>query len=140
MDQISIDYKEYLKSFVIGSSIFVCIFPFLYLGTPHITHGPLQGIHFEHIIIYLPILFGLVNVLMVHFMPKITGYPSNSFENAFITGALTGFGMSLVGRYKYNIPKQLFKNISDPSHVHLYATALYSFVFSVIVRNLNSFI
>ena len=129
--------KPIFKSFLLGTTLCLSIFPFVYLGTPHIKYGPLEGIKFEHIIIFLPLYFGFVNALMVHFMPKITKYSSHSIQNTFITGALCGLFMSYIGRFWYNIPEQLFKDLENKSLVHLYAMVLYSLVFSIVARNFN---
>jgi hypothetical protein len=123
-----------LKDFILGTTILVSIFPFTYIGINNIKHGPVNP-RYEYMVMFLPVYFGLANVVMTNITPKIFNTLKHSIKNSLITGAITGLVLSIIGKY-IKVHSQIFPGI-DPKNVHMYAIILYSIVFTLVMRNIN---
>jgi peptidoglycan/LPS O-acetylase OafA/YrhL len=109
-----------LKLFTIASSIFVLIFPLIYLRG-------LKTPSYENAAVILPFYYGISFIVLNWLLSSIIPDKRTRY---LVSGAVLGFILSLIGHCVYNIPDQLF-NIKDL--VHLIAPILYAFIFGVIV-------
>jgi hypothetical protein len=113
--------KDTIKLFTIASSIFVLIFPFLYLRG-------LKSPSFENISILLPFYYGISFVVLNYLLQSVIPDKRTRY---LVAGAIIGFVLSLIGRFVYNVPEKIF-NIPENS-VHIIAPILYAFIFGVVV-------
>lgn len=131
--------RHSLKAFILGSSYFVLLTPFTYLGVSY-HFNPVEGFSIEFVSIALPILFGLINVLYFHVKDF---YPVKSLNARYwLTGLVYGLLLSSYGIFVEDLPATLFAYIIPPSLEYsplLIAPILYGCVWRFIVKNLNHF-
>lgn len=126
-----------LKYFIIGSSLPVCFITFVYNGIAFANSGRPSSVPYEYIPIIVPLLFGLWNVIMLNIMKK---YPTLRQQPwyPFVIGALAGLSFSLIGRFVFDLPTNIFTFTKRTAYqVHLYAPIFYAIIFGLIVNNLN---
>ena len=129
--------KEYLISFIIGSSVLVTFITLLYLGRAFNNSGRPSEIPYEKFALAIPIIYGISNVINIY-LQKNYSYSSNI---SFGVGAIMGLFLSFIGRFKYNLPKEIFKfSEKNAYQVHIIAPVLYSLIFGLIVQSVNSYI
>ena len=98
--------------------LFTSLFPYIYLGVPYYQGKKLKGdISYSMIVIVLPIYY--------YVMSKILNGVGDITE-----GMITGFVLSLIGRFYYDAPKRLFE-MENEKLVHIYATIMYGIIFYV---------
>ena len=122
------------RAFVIGSSIISTIITFLYLGGAQIKKR-LRSFPYEYAMIAIAISFGLFNVLNVELQRL---YPRRKRVIPFLVGGAMGLLFSLVGRFKYDLPRKLF-GLSKRREwiVHPAGVVLYGAIFGLIVETVN---
>lgn len=125
-----------MDDFLIGSSYFVTIFPFLYIGLPYKSGKKIPGVSFTDIVLILPLYYGIMNVIVKRFLEEFAP-PSSRNVKLFLRGAIIGFLLSLVGHFMFNVPKHLFALKGSPYMVHLYAPILYGLIFMIVVGYLE---
>ncbi len=130
---MTITFKTILRSFLIGSSFFVTLWPYLYTGIPHILRGPIKGFRYEYMPIFVPIYYGVMNVLSVLVLKQ---YIRNDQLRMFVTGAITGLVLSLIGHFGFRLPEKLYK-MDNPNMVHIVAPIIYSLIFGLILYNVD---
>ena len=122
--------ENIIKSFLIGSSYFVTIFPFSYLGLNNLKTNTIKS--YEYVPLFLPIYFGIINVIS-YFIKT-----NNEQQKMFIIGAISGLILSLIGWKIFNLPNKLFNiKLNQEYKVVFIAMILYSLIFGIIVHNLN---
>lgn len=131
--------NEYLRAFVLGSSYPVAVWPFLYIGLPHMKRGrPLpSGLRYETIPLVLPVYYGLWNVLSTYIGKQGLDRRIGTRNRLVLTGALAGFALSLIGRFGYNVPVELFGHKPDNPQVHMLAPIMYGAIFGLVVHYLQ---
>lgn len=125
-----------LKAFIIGSSYFVVMWPFLYLSLAK-NARPESNFEFLFVPLVLPFVFGVVNILVVGLSQRVL--PHKSQERYWIFGMLYGLGLSLYGNFGKDIPVGLF-GLPDSSIQYAVipvAMVLYGLIFRYILKNLN---
>ncbi len=126
---IGVDRKMAL-AFVIGSSVVCTFVTFLYLGNAFKRSGCPCDISFEKVGLVVPVLYGLVNVLLV--------WLGLGWQGAVLVGTLFGFGLSLIGRFGLGLPRKLFGFIGGTEwRVHVIASVLYAGIFGVLVHGVD---
>ena len=123
---------NYLTPFITGSSILSTIITLSYIGYANYRKKAIH--HYELVAIFVPILFGIFNVLNVHIVKK---YKNKNYS--LIVGALLGLVFSLSGRFlENNLPINIFGfTKSNINYVHIYAMGLYALIFRFVVNFVN---
>lgn len=121
-----------LLAFVIGSSIISTFVTFLYNGVAFRRQRP-YNVQIELMPIVVPIIFGLMNILLYNLIQRTT---YNPFMLTIVVGSLTGIILSLIGRFYFDLPRNLY-GIEREWTVHLVAVPLYAIIFGLIVYPLN---
>jgi hypothetical protein len=125
-----------LKYFIFGSSILSTIITLTYVGNAFFRAGRPSEIPYELFAIFIPILFGIFNVIIMYFVKK---YNNNNL--AFLIGGIMGLIFSLIGRFKLNLPIKIFNfNTSNAHLVHIIAFIMYGTIFRFGIINLNKLI
>lgn len=119
--------KDLLLDFLIGSSIFITIFPKIYLH----SNDPFLN----KVLIFLPILYGFTYVVLKYILTK---YIENKQLLFICIGALAGLFYSIIGRFILGIPRNIL-NIkkSEEWKVHPTAMILYAVLYGIIIYNLD---
>ncbi len=124
------------KAFVIGSSYFILVWPFTYLSVAT-KLNPATTFDFTFVPLVLPLIFGVVNVLIVSVGSAIL---SRYIEMRYwLFGFVYGLGLSLYGNFGKDIPVGLF-SLPDTWVQFLVipvAMILYGCVFRYVLLNLN---
>ena len=126
--------KDIVLAFVIGSSIPVTLITLTYVGLAFRKSGRPPSVPYEIIAAFLPVLFGLINVLHVYLL-RITGDP----EVSLYMGVLTGVIFSTIGSYTLNLPTKIF-GMKNTYMAHLYAIFTYMFISRVVIYPLNRYL
>ncbi len=135
-------FRDLLLAFVIGSSILATIITFSYTGNAYRKSGRPKDVPFEWIPIFIPIMFGLMNMLNIFLQSIIKKKSTTSkYIIAATVGALTGLIFSLMGRFGLNLPQKIF-NIEKTKEwtVHVIAPIMYAAIFAVIIQPLNNYL
>ena len=83
-----------IKSFLIGSSFFITIFPFMYVGRAHAANPFIQ---YELVPIFIPIIHGLSNVIGTYLLKDDDENANERLKRFALTGAIAGLTSSLIG-------------------------------------------
>ena len=121
-------------AFAIGASFAASFVTILYLSSAYakVQDRPPDA-SLTSLLIGSRIGYGLANVVNVFF--------GNTLRSSLLVGALFGEVLSLVGRFKLDLPKRLFRMEKHQEDlVHIIAPILYAAIFATIVRALNKLI
>lgn len=117
-----------LTAFAVGAS-----FPGSFITISYLTHQANKDINLNKLEILVRIAYGLANIVNVHF--------GNTLESSLIVGAMFGFLLSVVGRFRFQIPRKVFGMKKETEwRVHVVAPILYALIFVLLIRNLNKII
>jgi len=130
--------NNHVKAFIAGSSFPVIVWPFLYIGINFILN-PNSGFSLFHIgaiPIYLPIVYGLANVISFSINQK--WIPKNMNKRMWLTGASFGILYSLYGNFIIDVPTTLYQLSGFIQYLTIPAAAiLYAFIWRYAVKNMN---
>ena len=93
--------KEYIKAFIIGSSVCVTIFPLLSIAIVS-SSNPDVKIGWPSLSLFFPIVFGLVNAIGLFFKAQ------RSMLGMLLLGAVLGLLLSSYGLFVLNYPEILY--------------------------------
>ena len=125
------------KAFLVGSSIPATAITFAYLGAAqHRAQHPVKD--YETLPFIVPLVIGSMNAASVAVQRR---YQTGPVKTQLAFGAVTGLVMSLVGRYGFGMPKQLFGLKPEKEWiVHIAAPALYAAIFGAVLYPLNKLV
>lgn len=112
------------------------MWPFLYLSVAK-NANPESSFDFLFVPLVLPVLFGVINVIVVRLSSIV--YPHNASKRYWLFGTLYGLGLALYGNFGKDIPVGLF-GLPDTSIQYAVipvAMLLYGLIFRYILKNLN---
>lgn len=125
---------DYLLAFIIGSSIIITLITFLYLGRAYQKADRPKDIPYETVAIFVPVMYGLFNVINYILQVKYNQSPNISF----IVGGTMGLIFSLIGRFGYDLPVRIFNFTKEREHyVHFIAPILYGLIFRFSLQPFN---
>ena len=132
----------YFKAFIVGSSLLSAFLTFAYTGmafhrSGHSSLNPVTpvALHYEVIPYVVLTIIGLGSVFNVW----LRTFMKNKLLGTAIAGALTGLSMSLVGRFKFDLPRKIFGHTTDDAwQVHIKAMILYVGIFLLVIQPLSS--
>ena len=133
--------KSLLLAFVIGSSLISSAITFMYTGKAfhnanHTMNDGLPPLDYEIIPLLVLGLFGIFNVINVFLRSKT----NQKTLVTIVIGGLAGLTFSLIGRFKYGLPKRIFGYTSqNENNVHYIAFTMYAFIFTMIVQSVNNY-
>lgn len=123
--------EQYLKAFAIGASFFSAFVTLTYTAKAFEITDKKPEVSQQLLNIGIRIAYGLANTVLV--------FLGNTLPNAAAVGAIFGEIMSLIGRYKLNLPFMLFGlKQEDTWKVHVIAPFMYMLIFTMLVYNLNN--
>jgi len=121
---------DYLKAFVIGASFPVPYITLNYVKRAYNAADEKPDVSLQTLNVGIQIAYGLANMVNIHF--------GNTFQSAISVGAVFGEILSLIGRYKYDLPVKIFKfSSSNAWKVHIIAPVLYAFIFGTLIYVMN---
>lgn len=127
---ISID--EEIVHYVIASSIFITIYPFIFIYTGYQNLTPLEKEEysktFTGLVFALPILFGVLFALGYRLLGFVPRKYNNIYIRYIVAGATTGFLVSLILHYVFHIQDRWLK-MENPEASHLLAPIFYFILF-----------
>lgn len=127
--------NKYLRAFFVGSSFFVLIWPFLYLGIAF-TIYPESDFQMGIIAITIPFIYGFANVITIFLQEKWP--PRNINTRMWILGATLGLILSLHGNFLSDLPRTLFQLSGPIQYITIpFSVIVYSLVWRYIVKNFN---
>lgn len=134
-------FDEYLSAFIVSSSILVFFISLLYItysyhlnvyNSPDINDIKKLQLPFHYLPFGLTLMFGLFGIINYII---ITNYGEC---NSLLVGLIFGLTLSIIGRYKFNYPIDLFKFTNETaSYVHLAGPIIYSIIFRTILTPLQ---
>lgn len=117
-----INFKKNLIAFIVSG--FVSLITLFYVTLAYSNKNFQPKIHFELIIIAIPVLYGLFGVVNYHTVQKFGTCSS------IVVGGLFGLLISVIGRYGLNLPQLIFNfTKKDEYMVHIIAIVLYALIF-----------
>ena len=120
--------QKYTTSFIISS--FVSLITIGYIGKAFLSKKCPQSVPYE-IFLIIPLLYGIFGVINYHFELKYS----------IVIGMLFGLLLSLVGRFKLNLPQLIFDFTKETEYqVHIIAIILYGGIFRFIITPLTGYI
>ena len=129
----------YLKAFVVGSSLLSALITFAYTGLAfhRAGHGKATALHYEVMPYVVLTIIGAGSALNVWLRALV----KNKLVATAIAGALTGLVMSLVGRFRFDLPRKIFGHTAENAwQVHVKAMLLYAVIFVMVVQPLTMMI
>ena len=109
--------KKIVNAFVVGSSIVSTIISFLYIGNAFRNSNRPSDVQYETFPVFIPIMFGIANIMNVLLVQK---YPKT--ESAIFSGAALGLLFSIIGRFGLDLPVKIFDTKPENEFkVHIYA-------------------
>ena len=127
-----ISYKEYIKAFIIGSSICGTIFPLVLIASANARNGN-HEIRWPTISIFFPIVLGLPNLIALFVGAQRT------MLKMLCVGAILGLMLSSYGLFVLNYPEIVYGlKGAQRYRVLLLAPIFYGLVFSIPVHLANT--
>jgi hypothetical protein len=132
---------NYLSAFIVSSSFLVFFISLLYItysyhinvyNSPDINDIKKLKLPMHYLPFGLFLMFGIFGIINYII---ITNYNEC---NSILVGLIFGLTLSLIGRYKYNYPIDVFKfDEKNASYVHLAGPIIYSTIFRFILTPLQ---
>ena len=134
---IFLKLRRLFLAFMIGSSLPATIFSLSYIGLANLQFKGIKN--YEYMAIYVPLYYGVFNVLNVAFSRKFKAFKYLSIAIPFIVGGLHGLLFSVYGRYLMgNLPVKNFQfKESEAWLVHIYAFMYYAAVYGIVISLVN---
>ena len=127
---------EDLLHFLIGSSIFITIYPFVYLSYAYnkLSEEEIKHlrVRLEAIFVALPFLFGILFAItyrLITFIPRVTN--GGLYLRFVVAGALTSLFISLIAHYGFNIQTE-WLHMENPNASHIVVPVFYFILFYTI--------
>lgn len=112
------------------------IWPFLYLGIASYLN-PATTFDFELAALFLPVVFGFLNLIQLHF-DKLSWLSKNN--RYWSVGILYGLALAMYGNFISDLPHDLFLLPDSPVQYLTipFAIIAYALIWRYIVKNINS--
>ena len=118
--------NKYINIFMVSS--LVSLITISYLGLAYLKRPVLR----LELLLMLPLLYGLFGIINYKVVEK------KGWKYSFIVGSLFGLLLSLIGRFRLNLPTKLFNFTKKTEYkVHIYAIILYAGIFQFIITPLT---
>lgn len=128
--------RRLFLAFIIGSSLPATIFSLSYIGLSNLKFKGIKN--FEYMAVYVPLYYGVFNVLNVAFSRRFRKLKYLSMIIPFIVGGLHGLIFSVYGRYLMgNLPVKNLQFKENDGLVHIYAFIYYAAVYSIVISLVN---
>lgn len=126
----------FFKSFIAGLALPAFFLPFFYTFLYFVIGQPVQENPLQFIPLYLPLLFGITNVIYIWIGDRcpITGLNARLFT----TGAILGFIVAIIGVFIINIPTLVFGLTGSLRYLPIILVPIiYGIIFRYIIKWLN---
>lgn len=128
--------KKIVKAFLAGMGFPAVFLPIAYTLMYVFKGNALHAIPFQFIPMYVPILFGLTNILYLNMRDGASVQSANS--SLWITGACLGFIVALIGVFAIHIPTLIFGLHQSLEYLPLILLPIiYGAIFRYIIKWLN---
>jgi len=125
--------KKTMNIFIISSVI--SLITIAYISSAYIKNKCPSNIPYGLFLIFIPLLYGIFGVINYYVINKY------GIKYSFVIGMIFGLLLSLIGRFKLNLPQQLFNFTKKTEYkVHIYAIILYACIFQFIITPLTQYI
>ena len=125
--------KKTMNIFIISSVI--SLITIAYISSAYIKNKCPQNVPYGLFLIFIPLLYGIFGVINYYVINKY------GIKYSFVIGMIFGLLLSLIGRFKLNLPQQLFNFTKKTEYkVHIYAIILYACIFQFIITPLTQYI
>lgn len=126
-------FNKNINIFIISS--FVSIITLTYIGIAYNKKKRPSTIPYVLFSIFIPLLYGVFGLINYNVIK------SRGDDYSLIVGMVFGLLLSIIGRFKFDLPIKLFGFTKETSHkVHLYAMILYAIIFRWIMTPLVNYI
>ena len=133
MTRVGIKNKNKINIFIISG--FFSIITLSYIGVAYSKNACKSTIPYELIIVFMPLLYGIFGLVNYY---VIMNY---GLQYSFIVGMIFGLFLSIVGRFKLNLPILIFNFTKKSEYkVHIYATLLYACIFQLIISPITTYL
>lgn len=126
--------KKSIKAFVAGMAFPAIFLPLLYTFL-FFTNQRVAHIEIQFMPMYIPLVFGLANVLYVH---MTEGSQKNANVSLWFTGGCLGFIVAVIGVFVMHFPTMIFGVTHELQYLPLVVVpVVYGLIFRYIVKYFN---
>jgi len=130
--------KKFLKAFIAGMAFPSVFLPLAYTLLFFVEQSTLRAHTLQFIPMYIPLVFGITNVLYMHLSE---GLPAKHANTAlWAMGACLGFVVAVLGVFFIHVPTLVFGSLLDNDLAYLPLIILpiiYGAIFRFIIKWLN---
>jgi hypothetical protein len=129
--------RDLVKAFIAGLAFPAVFFPIMYTVVYFKQMVNLQLYPLQFMALYLPIIFGLSNIVYLAFSREVSSVNKNTLM--WVIGLLLGLAVAVMGVFYLHLPKMIFNMSGNYQYSPLVVLPItYGIVFRYIIKWLNS--